>query len=234
MSTTYPDIDVTDPNEPDYDPEPTKKTAEQISYDLKMPWPTNEVKSRQGPGGKQLSYIDARQVMHRLDKVVGPENWSDDYKSIDGKTCCTLSLYIDGRWIAKSDGAGDTSIEGEKGGFSDSFKRAAVKWGIGRYLYRDGPLITPEQYKRGWKRPMSVAKTVIDEMGTQVDEELAYKYLHAINEAFEQKDHYGLIELWNELVKDNDMYTVVWSRLESKVRTHVKKHDYFKLYLEEE
>ena len=51
MSTTYPDIDVTDPNEPDYDPEPTEKTAEQISYDLKMPWPTNEVKSRQGPGG---------------------------------------------------------------------------------------------------------------------------------------------------------------------------------------
>ncbi len=229
MSTTYPDIDVTDPNEPDYDPEPTEKTAEQISYDLKMPWPTNEVKSRQGPGGKQLSYIDARQVMHRLDKVVGPENWSDDYKSIDGKTCCTLSLYIDGRWIAKSDGAGDTSIEGEKGGFSDSFKRAAVKWGIGRYLYRDGPLITPEQYKNGWKRPTSVAKTVIDEMKIKVDEDTVYEYYRAINEAYEKKDHYGLIELWNELIKDNDLYTVVWHRLGSEIRTHVRKHDYFRL-----
>jgi hypothetical protein len=228
MSTTYPDIDVTDPNEPDYNPEPTEKTAEQISYDLKMPWPASEVKSRQGPGGKQLSYIDARQVMHRLDKVLGPENWSDDYKSLDGKTCCTLSLYIDGRWIAKSDGAGDTSIEGEKGGFSDSFKRAAVKWGIGRYLYRDGPPMTPEQYKDGWKRPTSVAKTVIDEMKITVDEDSVYEYYRAINEAYEKEDHYGLIQIWNELIKDNDMYTVVWNRLGSEIRTYVRKQDYFR------
>ena len=228
MSTTYPDIDVTDPNEPDYEPGPTEKTAEQISYDLKMPWPTNEVKSRKGPGGKQLSYIDARQVMHRLDKVVGPENWSDDYKSIDGKTCCTLSLFIDGRWIAKSDGAGDTSIEGEKGGFSDSFKRAAVKWGIGRYLYREGSPMTPQQYMNGWKRPTSVAKTVIDEMGTKVDEDIAYKYLSSINEAFEQDDHYGLIELWTELTKDDGMYQVVWSRLDSKIRTKARQNNFFR------
>jgi hypothetical protein len=228
MSTTYPDIDVTDPNEPDYDPEPTEKTAEQISYDLKMPWPTSEVKSRQGPGGKQLSYIDARQVMHRLDKVVGPENWSDDYKSLDGKTCCTLSLYIGGRWIAKSDGAGDTSIEGEKGGFSDSFKRAAVKWGIGRYLYRDGPLITPEQYINGWKRPTGVAKTVIDEEGIEVDEGLATQYITSIIQCYEQEDDCGLTELWSELSKSNDLYLFVWSKLDSKIRSHARDHNYFR------
>ena len=228
MSTTYPDIDVTDPNEPDYDPEPIEKTAEQISYDLKMPWPEKEVKSYVGARGKTFHYLDARQVMHRLDKVLGPENWSDDYKSLDGKTCCTLSLYIQGRWVAKSDGAGDTEIEGEKGGFSDSFKRAAVKWGVGRYLYRNGPPMTPEEYKNGWKRPTSVAKTVIDEMGTKVDEDLAYEYYSAINEAFEQDDNHGLIELWRELIKDNDMYTVVWSRLDSKIRTHVRQNDYFR------
>lgn len=228
MSTTYPDIDVTDPNEPDYDPEPTEKTADEISYFLKMPWPENEVKSYVGAKGKTFHYLDARQVMHRLDRVLGPDNWSDDYKSIDGKTCCTLSLYIQGRWVAKSDGAGDTEIEGEKGGFSDSFKRAAVKWGIGRYLYRDGPPMTPEQYKNGWKRPTSVAKTVIDEMKIKVDEDTVYEYYRAINDAYEKEDHYGLIQLWNELIKDNDMYTVVWNRLGSEIRTYVRKQDYFR------
>ena len=172
--------------------------------------------------------------MHRLDKVLGPENWSDDYKSIDGKTCCTLSLYIDGRWIAKSDGAGDTSIEGEKGGFSDSFKRAAVKWGIGRYLYRDGPLITPEQYKRGWKRPTSVAKTVIDEMNIQVNEELAEKYVKDVTEASLVHDDVWLGQLWMELALDDDMRIVVWSRLKSSVKSYARKNNYFRSSIEEE
>lgn len=34
-----------------------------------------------------------------------------------------------------SNGAGETQVEGEKGKFSDAFKRAAVLWGVGRYLY---------------------------------------------------------------------------------------------------
>ena len=54
---------------------------------------------------------------------------------LDGRTVCELSLKINGVWITKTDGAGDTNIEGEKGGLSDAFKRAAVKFGVGRYLY---------------------------------------------------------------------------------------------------
>ena len=77
-----------------------------------------------------LCYIDARDVMDRLDEVCG-SNWSDDYKEVKGRIVCTIT--IDG--VSRSDGAGDTEIEGEKGGLSDAFKRAAVKWGIGRYLY---------------------------------------------------------------------------------------------------
>ena len=38
-------------------------------------------------------------------------------------------------WVWKSNGAGQSDIEAEKGQFSDAFKRAAVLWGIGRYLY---------------------------------------------------------------------------------------------------
>ena len=51
-----------------------------------------------------------------------------------------------GRWVWKSDGAGATDFEGAKGAFSDSFKRAAVHWGIGRYLYDlDAPWVAIEQ-----------------------------------------------------------------------------------------
>lgn len=84
-----------------------------------------------------LAYLDARDVMDRLDDVCGPNNWQDDYtETVKGRVICRIGIFVDDRWVWKSDGAGDTAVEGEKGGISDAFKRAAVKWGIGRYLYR--------------------------------------------------------------------------------------------------
>lgn len=83
-----------------------------------------------------LAYLDARDVMDRLDAAVGPANWRDSYEETPtGRLLCTLSIRIDGEWISKSDGAGNTDVEGEKGAISDALKRAAVKWGVGRYLY---------------------------------------------------------------------------------------------------
>jgi len=89
--------------------------------------------------GLALAYIDARHVMDRLDEVVGPANWQSAIAETPvGRVLCTLSLRIDGEWIAKTDGAGATQVEGDKGGISDALKRAAVQWGIGRYLYAMG------------------------------------------------------------------------------------------------
>lgn len=85
--------------------------------------------------GMGLAYLDARDVMDRLDNVCGPANWQDRYSHAGQKTCCEIGIRINGEWIWKSDGAGDTDMEGSKGAFSDAFKRAAVRWGIGRYLY---------------------------------------------------------------------------------------------------
>jgi hypothetical protein len=86
--------------------------------------------------GQALAYIDARDVMDRLDEVVGPAGWRDRYvETPKGRMLATIEIKVEDEWVAKSDGAGDTDIEGDKGGISDSFKRAAVKWGIGRYLY---------------------------------------------------------------------------------------------------
>ena len=46
-----------------------------------------------------------------------------------------LGLKLDGEWVWRSDGAGDTQFEADKGAISDSLKRAAVSFGIGRHLY---------------------------------------------------------------------------------------------------
>lgn len=99
----------------------------------KKAFDSNRAKERKG---KPLAYIDARDVMERLDGIMGVANWQDEYINAgNGKTCCRIGLYLDGHWIWKSDGAGDTNMEGDKGAFSDAFKRAAVRWGVGRYLY---------------------------------------------------------------------------------------------------
>ena len=39
------------------------------------------------------------------------------------------------QWIAKEDVGTESNVEREKGLASDSFKRAAVNWGVGRELY---------------------------------------------------------------------------------------------------
>jgi hypothetical protein len=44
-------------------------------------------------------------------------------------------LRIGNEWIWKADGAGPSDMEADKGALSDAFKRAAVRFGIGRYLY---------------------------------------------------------------------------------------------------
>jgi hypothetical protein len=85
--------------------------------------------------GMALAYIDARDVMGRLDEVCGVDGWQCRYPHAGGMTVCEIGIKCGGEWIWKADGAGATDVEAEKGSLSDAFKRAAVRWGIGRYLY---------------------------------------------------------------------------------------------------
>lgn len=82
-----------------------------------------------------VAYIDARDVMDMLDEVVGPENWQDRYEQVDNSLFCHLSIRVGDEWITKSDCGMPSNVEAEKGEASDAFKRVAVKWGIGRFLY---------------------------------------------------------------------------------------------------
>ena len=150
--------------------------------DLKKPFPveriswrvgsTNEKKDYQtkkviqkATKGIALAYIDARDVMDRLDEVVGASNWQCKYESVNGVMMCSIGirvkredqtmnpLDVDTAWVWKSNGAGETAVEGEKGACSDAFKRAAVLWGIGRYLYEvENVWLDLNEYKK-FKNP---------------------------------------------------------------------------------
>jgi hypothetical protein len=82
-----------------------------------------------------LAYLTARAIMERLDAVFGVEGWRDEYEVLQNGVKCRLFVKIGQDWISKEDVAAFTNIEALKGAFSDSLKRAGVKYGIGRYLY---------------------------------------------------------------------------------------------------
>ena len=102
----------------------------------------NQVK-RRPQGGRYIHYITGRTVMNRLDDVLGPENWWDLYTPHENSVYCRLTIRMpDGSTLTKCDAGGyagmDDQGDDDKSGYSDAFKRAAVKFGVGRYLYRDG------------------------------------------------------------------------------------------------
>jgi len=146
--------------------EATKAPTESISdclFLLRAPFSPEVVKWRPGTKTKDgtkalaLAYVDARDVMERLDDAFGPQGWSDRYKVVDeanGVVECTLAAqYPDLRATSKVDvgypNGGMDDDEPFKGAYSDAFKRAAVKYGIGRDLY-DTPKfwIALDEYKR--------------------------------------------------------------------------------------
>ena len=141
---------------------------------LKRPFPIKEVQSRPGKGSTLLHYIDARSVMKRLDDVVGVANWQTKIIETRSGTrvLCELSVRIDGEWITKTDGSGDTDFEAEKGAISRALCRAATHFGVGRYLYN------PNAFDRNnnpasWATPEGYDKI----MNAQVDPSM---YSHII------------------------------------------------------
>lgn len=166
--------------------------------------------------GMALAFIDARDVMERLDTVCGAANWQDRYEFHGARTLCYLSIRIDGEWITKADGAGDSDVEAEKGAISDALKRAAVKWGIGRYLYDlASPWVEIEQAGRSYrikeseKRKLANAARVTVSRAEQVqadsqqaeDTTLSAAADFAIATMRTSRDLSELIEFWTKNAK---------------------------------
>lgn len=131
--------------------------ARQILNALGAPFRADEVDWRVGKvakdnrSGLALAYIDARTVADRFDSVLGL-NWRCSYPTISRSggslVVCLIEVKIGNEWIGRANGAGDTAIEGVKGGLSDGFKRAATMFGVGRYLYGfPSPWVALDQYK---------------------------------------------------------------------------------------
>jgi hypothetical protein len=115
---------------------------------LAAPFADDEIeflpRATSGAKAMALAYIDARDVMRRLDAVVGPSNWQFDFDFLPTPTGGTSGKHsgvmVKGRLtvlgVTKCD-AGEAGAEEEalKSAVSDALKRCAVHFGIGRYLY---------------------------------------------------------------------------------------------------
>lgn len=140
---------------------------------LAAPFPTEVVSWRVGNTNREvtqamaLAYIDARDVQDRLDHVCGVY-WQVRHPwAVGTKLACEIGILINGEWHWRGDGAGDSDIEAEKGAFSDSFKRAAVRWGIGRYLYDiSSPWVAVDSYtdKNGKLRAKGIKDSEIPKL----------------------------------------------------------------------
>jgi hypothetical protein len=141
-----------------------------IQRALKQPFSADDLEWRVqqsgiGKDGKAwamvLAYVDNRAIMNRFDEVLGIGAWTNAYSplpnSVGDGALCGLSIKIDGEWITKYDGADNTAVESTKGGLSGAMKRAAVLFGVGRYLYNldtffaDCSKDKPQQMQ-GWEK----------------------------------------------------------------------------------
>lgn len=106
----------------------------------------SQPKSESNPvvGFQVLLYKTARVDANVLDETVGPFNWTKEYYQVKNTMFCRVGIKDKdtGEWVYKSD-AGDDDFQAEqiKGEASDSFKRAAFAWGLGRLNLYYGPFI---------------------------------------------------------------------------------------------
>jgi hypothetical protein len=137
--------------------------VEALMKALAAPFEATQVKFKpaviSGNRALALAYVDARVIQDRLDEVLGVVGWQDDYECLpDGSVVCRLRIRVGGEWLTKVDvgGPSEQPDEGDrrKAAFSDALKRAAVKFGVGRYLYRlASQWVDYDPQKRQFARP---------------------------------------------------------------------------------
>tara|TARA_R110000824_G_scaffold25009_2_gene87526 strand:- start:84 stop:728 length:645 start_codon:yes stop_codon:yes gene_type:complete len=117
---------------------------EDLKKELPFKW---RVQSTTKFGCTCVAYIDARDVQDLLDDVVGAANWQVKYEEHKGNLFASIGILTSTTipvssgniqkevWVWKSDCGTESQVEKQKGEASDAFKRAAVMWGVGRFLY---------------------------------------------------------------------------------------------------
>lgn len=192
---------------------------------LAKPFPESEISWRVGATnsdktkGIALAYIDARNVMDRLDSVVGAENWQAEYPF---PGCCRIGIFLNGQWVWKSNGAGETDVEGEKGQYSDAYKRAAVLWGIGRYLYAlPNSWVELESVGKSHKIKNTPKLPKWALPGSHLSQDVVRDFVDQMTEALSKSDEHYVQQLWSEHT-DADDKTFLWSHFSSQQRKFMK------------
>lgn len=115
----------------------------------------DEIEVRVGSNQALLLYKTARVDANILDETVGPFNWQKKFYQVKNTMICEISINAnydnpdkEPLWIAKSDGGDDDFVmEKVKAECSDSMKRAAFQWSIGRSLYTAPKIKIPDEFK---------------------------------------------------------------------------------------
>ena len=104
------------------------KSSEDLAFELSKQFGKEQIQwrvqrqTRDGTSALVLAYVDARTVQDRLNEVMGIDGGQCKHISYGAKTICHLGLKFNNEWIWRSDGAGDTNFEADKGAISDSLK----------------------------------------------------------------------------------------------------------------
>jgi len=209
-------------------------------YALKKPFPKDRIHWRIGSTNKRsvqrkannntakatkgipLAYIDARDVMERLDAVCGESGWQCRYPF---PGCCEIGIMcttegLGKEWIWKSNGAGETDIEGAKGQYSDAFKRAAVLWGVGQYLYG-----LPNEWVDldDWGKPKKLPNLPNWALpGAKIDKKVVDDFVSQVVNALATNDENEIKTLWAEWT-DPDEKLFLWNKFNSQQRAAIKK-----------
>ncbi|GAB0155912.1 hypothetical protein CHRYSEOSP005_11740 [Chryseobacterium sp. Alg-005] len=108
-----------------------------------------------------IGYVDSRDVQEHLDECVDPWNWQSRYFECKGKQFCEIGINVSGEWVWKGDNGEETTTSAKKGETSDSFKRAAVHWGINRTAYKVGDVKLPCKMYKGKPYPCDESGTFL-------------------------------------------------------------------------
>ena len=116
---------------------------------LSKPLTKNDVELRTGnvsaKGITLLVYKTARTDVNRLNEVCGTKWNNKHFYDTQGLLCCSIGIYDDDlkQWVFREDVGTESFTEKEKGHYSDSFKRAGFRWGIGVELYNSPFIFLP-------------------------------------------------------------------------------------------
>lgn len=197
-----------------------KYNLEDLKREIPYKWKVQSFVGKKDVAKKAtcVAYIDARDVMNLLDKVVGPTNWKDKPVLVNGNLYYEISIYDPEKkeWISKMDCGTESMAEKEKGESSDAFKRTAVKWGVGRFLY--GKEIMWVDVNKG--KPVDNGKPIYDMTKYQRPKDKSWKRASAfikVNEKIDSvkdksllvplyKSHFGLDRMLNP--SDSEYHTI--------------------------